>query len=220
MLNIDGKTITDPKLITNSFNSYFGSIAQKTKNNIKQSNKCFSDFLTSPNTRSFFISPTDKGEVSDTIKNLNNNKSVGPMSIPSAILKQIAPTISAPLSKIINLCFETGLFPTCLKTANVIPVHKKESKLNINNYRPISLLSNIGKMIEKLMYIRLYSFLNNSNTLYQLQFGFRNNHSTNHALIQITEDIREAIDSNNFACGVFIDLQKAFDTVEHSILTP
>ena len=218
MLNINSKTITDPNLIADSFNSYFGTIAQKIKNNIKQSNKCFSDFLNSPNTKSFFISPTNKDEVSDTIKKLNNNKSVGPMSIPSTILKEIAPTISEPLSKIFNLSFETGLFPTCLKTANVIPVHKKESKLNTNNYRPISLLSNIGKMIEKLMYSRLFSFLNNSNALYQLQFGFRNNHSTNHALVQITEDIREAIDSDNFACGVFIDLQKAFDTVEHSIL--
>ena len=217
MLNINSKTITDPSQIADSFNSYFGTIAQKTKNNIKQSNKCFSDFLTNPNTQSFFISPTNKDEVNDAIKKLNN-KSVGPMSIPSAILKKIAPTISAPLSKIFNLSFETGIFPSCLKIANVIPIHKKESKLNINNYRPISLLSNIGKMIEKLMYSRLYSFLDNSNALYQLQFGFRNNHSTNHALVQITENIREAIDSDSFACGVFIDLQKAFDTVDHSIL--
>ena len=140
------------------------------------------------------------------------------MSIPSRILKLIAPTVSKPLSNIINISFETGIFPSCLKTANVIPIHKKDSKSEVNNYRPISLLSNIGKIIEKLMHSRLYSFLSASNSIYELQFGFRNNHSTNHALIKITEHIREAIDSGQFACGVFIDLQKAFDTVEHDIL--
>ena len=86
------------------------------------------------------------------------------------------------------------------------------------NYRPISLLSNISKLIEKLMYVRLYRFFNLHNTLLECQFGFRANHSTSHALISITEKLRDALDTGHFACGVFIDLKKAFDTVDHKIL--
>ena len=111
----------------------------------------------------------------------------------------------------------TGVFPSVLKTAKVVPVFKKDSKLDYSNYRPISLLSNTEKVLEKLMYKRLYTFLNNNN-IYNLQFGFRQQYSTSHALISITENIRKALDDGNIGCGVFVDLQKAFDTVDHQIL--
>ena len=87
--------------------------------------------------------------------------------------------------------------------------------LHYNNYRPISLLSNINKIYEKIMYTRVYNFLNIHNCIYNLQFGFREYHSTNHALLNLTEHIREDLDNNRFACVIFIDLQKAFDTVDH-----
>ena len=112
----------------------------------------------------------------------------------------------------------TGVFPSVLKTAKVVPVFKKDSKLDYSNYRPISLLSNIEQILEKLMYQRLYTFLNNNNIIYNLQFGFRQQYSTSHALINITENIRKALDSGNIGCRVFVDLQKAFDTVDHQIL--
>ena len=111
----------------------------------------------------------------------------------------------------------TGVFPSVLKTAKVVPVFKKDSKLDYSNYRPISLLSNIEKILEKLMYKRLYTFLNNNN-IYNFQFGFRQQYSTSHALIIITEVIRKALDDGNIGCGVFADLQKAFDTLDHQIL--
>ena len=112
----------------------------------------------------------------------------------------------------------TGVFPSVLKTAKVVPVFKKDSKLNYSNYRPISLLSSIEKILEKLMYKRLYAFLDYNNIIYDLQFGFRQQYSTSHALINITENIRKALDDGNIGCGVFVDLQKAFDTVDHQIL--
>ena len=114
--------------------------------------------------------------------------------------------------------YQLGVFPDLFKIAKVIPIHKKGSKVEVSNYRPISLLSNISKIFEKLMHSRLYKFLEKFNCLYDLQFGFRTKYSTTHTLIDITETIRKALDENKFACGVFVDLQKAFDTVNHEIL--
>ena len=123
------------------------------------------------------------------------------------------------MKEIINMSFATGVYPDLLKIAKVIPIFKnKGDQLLVTNYRPISLLSNINKIFEKLIYSRIVSFLNLHNCIYEFQFGFRANHSTNHALISLTEQIREALDNSNFACGIFIDLQKAFDTVDHNIL--
>ena len=112
----------------------------------------------------------------------------------------------------------TAVFTSVLKTVKVVPVFKKDSKLDYSNYHPISLLSNIEKILEKLMYKRLYTFLNKNNVIYNLQFGFRQQYSTSHALINITENIRKALDDGNIGCGVFVDLQKAFDTVDYQIL--
>ena len=117
----------------------------------------------------------------------------------------------------VNSCFEVGIFPDILKIAKVTPLHKKESKLNFLNYRPISLLSVFSKIYEKLIYIRIYSYLTKNNLIYDKQFGFRNNYSTNHALLSITERIRALVDSGHYVCGVFVDLEKAFDTVNHKI---
>ena len=89
---------------------------------------------------------------------------------------------------------ESLVFPSVLKFAKVVPVFQKDSKLDYSNYRPISLLSNIEKILEKLMYERLYTFLNNNNIVYDLQFGFRQQHSTSHILIHIFENIRKALD--------------------------
>ena len=97
----------------------------------------------------------------------------------------------------------TGVFPSVLKIAKVVPVFKKDSKLDYSNYRPISLLSNIEKILEKLMYKRLYTFLDNKNIIYDLQFGCRQQYSTSHALINISENIRKALGDGNIGCGVF-----------------
>ena len=117
--------------------------------------------------------------------------------------------MNVPLAEIINLSFNEGKFPTQLKSATVIPVFKKGDKLEVNNYRPISLISNISKVIEKLIHRRLNSFLEQNNIFYPFQFGFRDRHSTSHALIEITDKIMKACDQGLFACGVYLDLQKS-----------
>ena len=115
---------------------------------------------------------------------MNTSKSVGPYSIPTNILKISSPVLSKPLVKLINFSFSEGTFPELLKFANVIPVFKKRDNLDYNNYRPISLISNIGKLIEKIVHKRLYSFLEKNSLLFKQQYGFRNKMSTNHALIE------------------------------------
>ena len=157
-------------------------------------------------------------EVKSIIQKLNSGKASGPNSIPTDILQLLIHDISKPLTQIFNLSFKTGVHPDLLKTARVIPVFKKGSRLLVSNYRPISLLSNLNKILEKLMFKRVYDYLEKINAIYRLQFGFRSKHSTTHALIDITETIRKALDSEKFACGIFVDLQKAFDTVNHEIL--
>ena len=104
------------------------------------------------------------------------------------------------------MSFTSGVFPYALKIAKVVPVDKKDSKLEFSNYRPISLLSNLDKILEKLMYTRIFKFLNNDNLFYPLQFGFRQNDSTTHPLISLTETIRKYLDEGKFACGIFVDL--------------
>ena len=152
------------------------------------------------------------------IDSLKSGKSNGPNSIPTNLLKLVSKIVSEPLTLIINKSFNEGIFPDLFKIANVVPIFKKDSKLDVSNYRPISLLSNISKIFEKIMHSRLNKFLDKFQCLYDLQFGFRCKHSTTHTLIDIVEKLRKALDDNMFACGVFIDLQKAFDTVNHDIL--
>ena len=133
-------------------------------------------------------------------------------------MKQLNDIIASPLAELINKSFQSGIFPDIFKIAKVIPIFKSESRVLCNNYRPISLLSNISKLIEKLMYKQVYSFLEQQNCFYNAEFGFCLSLSTNNALISITENIQSQLDQNKFCAGVFVDLKKAFDTVDHEIL--
>ena len=218
LLSQDNETVSNPKKIVNIFNDYFSTIAEKTKAKVRFSNKSFDEFLQHPNKNSFFLRPTSSDEITNLILSLNESKSVGPNGLPTRILKLLKNDISLQLTNIFNLSFSTGVFPSGLKIAKVIPIHKKESKLKCSNYRPISLLSNLDKILEKLMHNRIYEFLEKYKLIYPLQFGFRQHYSTSYALLNLTESIMKALDEGNFACGIFVDLEKAFDTVDHNIL--
>ena len=130
----------------------------------------------------------------------------------------VSPHISPIPTILINESFHTGVFLNKLKIAEVITLYKKGAADYPSNYRPISLLSIFGKILEKIMHKRLYNFLESNEILYVLQFGFRSKHSTTHTLISMNEDIRNTIDNGNYGCGIFIDLQKALDTVNYPIL--
>ena len=213
-LSINKIIVTNELEITDHFNSFFTSIANNLVDKIPPTQKSFSSYLFKTNENSFFLAPTTTEEIEDIIKNFKLNKAFGPNSIPIRILKDQKEEIAKPLHDLINTCFSLGLFLDLLKIAKIIPIFKnKGSPQDCSNYRPISLISNLSKIIEKLLYQCLYAFLNEHNCLYKHQFGFRNHHSTNHALISITE-----YDNGEFARGVFLDFQKAFDTVNHEML--
>ena len=143
---------------------------------------------------------------------------MGSFSIPNRVLKEFNKLFSIPISRILNLSLEHGVFPQKMKIAIVISVHKKDDTEDCNNYRPISLLPNISKLFEKLIKNRPSKFLEEKKSIFSRQFGFRNKHSTNHTLIDLTETVRKASDDNEFACGVFLDFKKVSDTVNHGIL--
>ena len=211
--------LTDPIAISNSFNDYFTSIADKILNKRKYNGtKSYRDFLSNRLLEDFIFKNCDENEIKSIISSLDTSKSSGPNSIPTCILHLLKDHICAPLHKIFNLSLSSGQHPDILKISKTIPIYKKGSRLLVSNYRPISLLSNLNKILEKIVHSRVYEFLEHFQCIYSLQFGFRKKHSTNHALIDITETIRQALDKKKHVCGVFVDLQKAFDTVNHDIL--
>ena len=219
--NVNGTktTLTNPKEMANAFNNHYVNVANKILKRRKfPGNKHFTHYMENTNAHTFMTTPTTPNEIEDLIKVSDSSKSTGPNSIPNKIIKSISKTISIPISILCNQSFSSGVYPNILKISKVIPIYKKDSKLEVENYRPISLLSNINKILEKLMFKRLYSFFELYNCIYELQFGFREKHSTNHALLSMTQQIREAMDNGDIAIGVFVDFQKAFDTVNHDIL--
>ena len=218
-INIGEKVVSDPKIVANEFNAYFSNIADKVRAKIPETKASYKEYLSKRSRRSFFFRPTDKEEVINIINNLDQSKSSGPNSIPNRILKCVIDKIALILSKIFNISISKGKFIDALKLVKVVPVYKnKGSPHETGNYRPISLLSNVDKIFEKLVHKRMTNYLEVNNILYKNQFGFRHKNSTIHSLICLTENIRNAIEKGNLACGIFIDLQKAFDTVDHEIL--
>lgn len=135
-----------------------------------------------------------------------------------ALIKKVIKEIVDPITHICNLSFKLGTFPTEMKTAKIIPIYKTGDKHIYTNYRPISLLPQFSKILEKLFVARLDSFIEKHNIPIEGQYGFRANRSTSMALTEVIEELTNSIDSKEYAIGVFIDLKKAFDTINHDIL--
>ena len=217
-LNCKGELKSNPKEMTKALNDFFVNIGNMVEAKIPQGNTNYGSYMGERVLNSFFSTPVESDEVLGMIKKLSTNKSCGPNSIPSKILQNHSDILVDPIKMLLNRSLIEGNFPKMLKKADVCPIYKKNDKTKCENYRPISLLSNLSKIYERTMHTRIYNFLETSNALYKFQFGFRKKYSTNHALLSIVEEIRESLDNKTFACGVFIDLEKAFDTVNHSIL--
>ena len=128
------------------------------------------------------------------------------------------PIISFFLSELFNLCLSTGTYPDLMKVAEVIPIFKKGQKDKLTNYRPISLLSQFNKIFEKLLHSRIYSYPSKFNLFSERQFGFRKNNSTSLAICNIYDELLNNVDEGKYSCCIFLDLSKAFDSVQHDIL--
>jgi exonuclease III len=209
--------ISDPGLISNKFNSFFANIGPELASKI-QSPSVFSDFLNDPQPNTIFFHPTDEKEIFDIVKTFKNGKSAGYDDVSPTIVKRVIPFISHPLAHIFNLSLSTGVFPSALKLAKVIPIFKKDDPHTFSNYRPISLLPCFSKILERLVYNRLDNFLTRFHILHNNQYGFRKHHSTDLALLDIYNKISSSLALNHHTIGIFLDLSKAFDTINHDIL--
>ena len=210
--------LTDTKEIAKEFNLYFANIGKRISQTIPKARSTFSSYLPSPQSASFFISPTSTHEIGRIISELKPGKAYGLSSIPGPLIKLLNHLITKPLEILYNCSFTSGIVPDLFKIARVIPIFKAGSHVTLSNYRPISLLSIFNQILEKLMYNRLVSFITKCNTIYPGQFGFRANHSTEQALLLMTDKIQKVIEVNKYSCGIFLDLRKAFDAVNHNIL--
>ena len=214
----NNKKITNPKDIASAFNSYFVNAGPNLARKINCKDKNFSDFLHSPSDTSLFFTPTDTHEIIKIVKSLKNSNSSGHDEITTKLLKQIITDIAPPLMHIFNLSLSNGVYPNSFKIAKVIAIFKKDDPSQISNYRPISLLPCISKILEKIVYKRLYSFLIRHKLLIPNQFGFRKGFSTDLALVNLFDAISNSLAKKENVVGIFMDLSKAFDTLNHDIL--
>ena len=164
------------------------------------------------------FSHIDADSVVKIIDNLKPKSSFGLDGISSNLLKSIKHCIAQPLSIVINQCFDSCEFPDCLKIARVIPVYKKDDKHSFSNYRPISLFSSFSKIFEKILFNQMFAFLKENEILFPSQYGFRAEHSTEHAVAELTDRIYEASYHHKIPLALFLDLSKAFDTLNHDVL--
>ena len=213
----NGVPCTDNTDIANNFNIYFTNVGNTLAAILPQTDNDPIELI-EPNPDNFFCIPTTPAEINNIILHSKSKKSTGFDNIDSYIVKQIAPQIVNQLANIFNKSFLTGNVPSKLKIAKVIPLYKTKDPALFSNYRPISLLPFFSKILERLMYNRLYNFLTEHNILSMNQFGFRKNYSTFLALMDLVDNISKNIDDGNYSIGIFLDLSKAFDTINHNIL--
>ena len=214
----DGISYKEDSEVANALNSHFCNIGSIVSSKIQNAKFHFSSFLKTPQDNSFYLEMTNVNEVISEINKLKTKKAAGHDGIKPVIIKQSCHVLAKPLTHIYNASFETGVMPSIWKTAKVIPIFKNGERYDPNNYRPISLLSCFEKLLERLLAKRIISFLKKKRILYGLQFGFREGHSTIHALLELLDSIYQNLDDNNSCIGVFLDLSKAFDTIDHDIL--
>ena len=186
---------------------------------ITPASKSFQDFINSVPSDSLSSFTHVTAEELETItKGFKDGKAPGADNIPISIIKKTLDLISDPLLSIINLSLSSGVFPDRLKISKIIPIFKSDNASLAQNYRPISILPTFSKIFERAVYNRIFQFLVDNDILFKHQFGFRPGHSTSHALINFVNKVANAVDCQKYLAGIFLDLSKAFDTLDHAIL--
>ena len=211
LLNDKGNVTTKPEEIACVLNEHFASVVYKIAQDIPAPPSHLK--MTKPNSCNFnsiFLFPSTNAEVCLIIDGLKTKKAQRYTDVETKFIKYGKLIISPIISNLFNLCIETGVFPNCLKIAEVIPIYKKGDQNMPTNYRPISLLSQFDKIFEKMLFSRLLSYLDKNQLLSKNQFGFRPNSSTQFAISTIHDKIIKNIDNGLYTCCIFLDLSKAF----------
>ena len=220
-IKINNLLINYQNIIAQKFNEYFVSIGPNLAEKIdlvKDAPGDADSYISGHYKNSIFLTHTSPSEICSIVSWVKSTSSSGYDGMPPSLIKQVYSGIALPLSDIFNKSLTSRIFPDQMKIAKIIPMYKSEDRCSINNYRPISILPFFSTFFERLMYNRLLDYVNANNILYPNQFCFREKHSTYMALLKLIYDISEEIDNKIFSISVFIDLSKAFDTINHEIL--
>ena len=219
-LVIDGKKIDRPNAVADHLGSYFASVGTNYAKKIPTPKKDMNEYIDkiSETVNSMYFQPTDKNEIKKIISKLPNKGSSGYDNISNKLLKQIRDEISEPLCELFNASLKQGKFPSNMKLSEVILLHKGKSRDAPENYRPISLLITISKVLEKLVYKRVYGFLDSNGSLYTSQYRFRSNHLTDNAVTELLGEVLKNLENKKYTLAIFLNLSKAFDTLEHEIV--
>ncbi len=217
---INNVTVTDKQQIADMFNNFFSNIGRQTNHNVPKSKKSFSSYLPNPIPNSIFLETVSPPDVLKAACKLKPKSSFGHDNISSKLLKDTIINVIEPFTHIINRSIDTGIVPKLMKIAKVIPIHKASDQTLLKNYRPISLLPVFSKLLERLMYNKVTSFLNSNDLLYKHQYGFREKHSTIHPIVHLLNHCAKNNNKSNpeTTLATFCDLSKAFDVISHDIL--
>jgi len=218
-IEVDQTSVTDQGEIANMFNKHFISVGPKLSADLPQSKHHFKDFFSKEtNNFEFKFKRINEDTVLNMLQKIDITKATGLDGVSPYLLKIAAPVIANSLTTIFNRIIETGVFPDQWKTSKVLPLFKKDDRKDMSNYRPISILSSISKLFEKILYNQLYAYFEDNNQLNKNQSGFRARHSTMTALIDATNHWLMNIDKGDITSVVFLDIAKAFDCIDHNIL--
>lgn len=201
--------------IVNDFNHFFVNVGPELASKIPNHD---SEPNFERNTNTIFLTAVTEDEILKIVQRFKNKFSTDCQQIDIALVKQVINNILTPLTHVCNLSLKYGYVPRKMKIAKVIPLFKNGNIHHYTNYRPISLLPQFSKILEKIFDVRLQKFIDKYKLINEGQYGFRSNRSTSMAIVDATEEISKALDNKRYAIGIFIDLQKAFDTINHEIL--